>query len=93
MADKGVIRLTGPGGESLLGEDVGFSPIREDWSEYELADGSVLKIRIVAQKVSRAIDPETRETFHKEEDGEPLYNVRYQIVVSTSVPEDLLKQD
>ncbi len=48
------------------GEVVDFKVLREDWSNYRLADGTILKVRLVVTKVVRTYqhDPTT---------GEPLY--------------------
>jgi hypothetical protein len=49
-----------------LGEVVDFKILREDWSNYRLADGTILKARLVVTKVIRTDqhDPTT---------GEPMY--------------------
>ncbi len=80
--------IVGPDGTRYQGEDLDFEIKAEGWSIYSLSDGTTLRVRVVAQKISRALAPDGT-MFHKE-DGEPLYNVRFQTVVSAAIPENML---
>ncbi|MDD5263232.1 MAG: hypothetical protein PHU43_00130 [Candidatus Bipolaricaulis sp.] len=89
MAEGTRTLIQGPEGKLLQAEDLGFKQVSEGWSVYEVADGTTLRVKVVAQKISRALD-ETGSLYHKG-DGEPLYNLRYQVMVSAEVQKDLLK--
>jgi len=69
-----------------------FEVVKEDWNEYKLEDGTVLRAKLVAVNVMRGIDPETGDIFYLEDRGEPLYNIRHTTVVSVQVPKELLKE-
>lgn len=70
--------------------DLQYKTIREDWNIYELEDGTTLRVKIVAVKISRGIDPKTGETLYTPA-GEPYYNIRYRTVIVADVPKELLK--
>lgn len=55
---------------------------REYWNEYELEDGTTLRIKLVLSQVAKSIDKP------KDSTGEPLYTVRTDTVVDTIVPEE-----
>lgn len=76
--------------EFLKAEDLEYKIVEEGWSTYELEDGSRLKIKTVAGKISRCIDPETGEIYY-DSSGEPLYNVRYHVNVIAEVNPELVK--
>jgi hypothetical protein len=53
-------------GEDSTGEDIDFKVIKEDWNRYELEDGSIIKVKLIASnfvKLNNEFD----------EDGNPLY--------------------
>lgn len=66
-------------------ENVNFKPVKEEWNEYELEDGTTLRMRLVVGKVLRS---ENRRTPA----GEPIYNVRHQNVIMTDVPDELIEK-
>ncbi|MFC7230693.1 hypothetical protein ACFQMM_03490 [Saliphagus sp. GCM10025308] len=73
-----------PDGEVAEFEDVDFDTVSEEWNEYELEDGTSLKVKLVLQKVMRAEDKYTPA-------GEPIYQISSQNVVRTSdVPDELM---
>jgi len=58
--------------EERMGTDISFNPLTpESWQEYELADGSLIKIRQVLNRVIR-IDDEFNP------DGSPVYTIQAQ---------------
>jgi len=65
--DKLKVRL--PNGRELGAMDVDFETIKEDWNEYTLEDGTVLKFKTVVSSIIRTedYDPMT---------GDPVYHVR-----------------
>jgi len=93
MQEKKTRRITtipSPSG-NIRGEDLDFKIIKEDYNVYELEDGTILKVKVIAGKISRGIDPDTGGIYYLP-DGEPLYNVRHQIAVYAEVPEKLRKE-
>lgn len=66
-------------GEMVEGEGVEFSPLKESWDEYQLADGYKLRTRLVVSKVTRVKGRTTPE-------GDPIYVVNSQTVVSILAP-------
>ena len=57
----------------------------ERWSEYELEDGTVLRIRPVVVNVTRSENNYTP-------DGDPIYTIKAQIIVDPRVPDSLKKK-
>ncbi|MHC1635754.1 MAG: hypothetical protein ACXQTS_03905 [Candidatus Methanospirareceae archaeon] len=75
------IRL--PNGREVEAVEVDFETIKEDWNEYKLEDGTILKFKTIVTSVIRTndYDPMT---------GDPIYHVRStNIVRATKVPEKL----
>jgi hypothetical protein len=75
----------------IKAKDLKFETVKEDWNMYKLEDGTILRVKLVAGKISRGIDPETGEIFYLEDKGEPLYNITYSLVIIADVPKDLLR--
>jgi hypothetical protein len=88
---KRVTRLPLPDGRLIDAQDLEFKVIREDFNLYELEDGTILKMRVVAGKISRGIDPETGGILYAPNSNEPYYNIRSQTVIMAEVPEKLIK--
>lgn len=79
------MKLTLPNGEDAEFVDVDFDSTSEQWNEYELEDGTTLKVKLVLQKVLRAEDEYNPA-------GEPIYQIAAQNVIRTSdVPDELLE--
>jgi hypothetical protein len=79
-------KVASPMGRIVDATDLDFEPISEPWASYRLDDGTVIKARLVVNKVVRMDewDPIT---------GEPMYNVSHQIVVrATQVSAELRKK-
>lgn len=70
--------------------DLKFETIKEDWNVYKLEDGATLRVRVVAVKITRGIDPKSGEILYTPE-GEPYYNIKYQTLIVADVPKKLLK--
>jgi len=72
------------GGELVDAVRVGFTPIREEWNEYKLDDGTILKIKLVLVDVLRTEkhDPIT---------GDPHYIAKSVNIVTAIVPSELKK--
>lgn len=52
----------------------------ERWNEYQLADGAVMRVKIVLIRVLRA-------DSMRNSNGEPIYQTQTQIVIDTRSPE------
>ncbi len=89
MSERRVSIIPSPKG-NIKAIDLPFKIVKEDWNVYELEDGTVLRAKLVAVKISRGIDPQTGDTFYTDS-GEPLYNIRHQLLITAEVPEKLLK--
>ncbi|HDI32182.1 MAG TPA: hypothetical protein ENF80_05140 [Thermofilum sp.] len=70
---------------------VNFKTLKESWNEYELEDGTKVKVRLVAQSISYVLDPETGEIMRNPL-GEPVINVRHSIIVTAEFPEENLQE-
>ena len=65
-------------------KDVDVLEAKELWSEYRLADGTVLRIKPVMIAVSRV---EGEHTL----DGDPVYNMKSTVVTDLRAPQELKK--
>jgi hypothetical protein len=66
------------------GKIVDFKPLREDWSDYSLSDGTVLRVKVVISKVTRLQNPDGN--FSVSPTGEPIYFFQSQNVVQVVTP-------
>lgn len=76
---------------SVLAQDLKYETIKEDWNVYQLEDGAILKAKLVAMKLSRGLSEDGKSMLYTRS-GEPLYNIRYNVLVSTEVPAELIKK-
>lgn len=83
-----VTRLEG----GILAEDLSYETIREDWNVYRLSDGTVLKVKLAALKISRGLEDDGKSIRYTK-DGEPYYNIRHHVMVTAEVPPELMKRD
>jgi hypothetical protein len=65
-------------------KDVDVLEAKEVWSEYRLADGTVLRIKPVMIAVARV---EGEHTL----DGDPVYNMKSTLVTDLRAPQELKK--
>jgi len=74
-----------PNGKVVEATSIDFSTNKEEWNEYSLEDGSVLKFKSIISSIIRTdeFDPTT---------GDPIYHVRSTNIVSIIVPEEIKKQ-
>ena len=75
----------GPNGEELLGEVVSIEGSYERYSDIELADGSVIRIKANPTRVIRV-------QGHWDNDGNPLYVVSHQAILLVKSAPDSLKK-
>jgi hypothetical protein len=71
-----------PNGRELEAIDVDFETVKEDWNEYTLEDGTVLKFKTVVSSIIRTedYDPMT---------GDPVYHVRSTNLLRVKVPQEM----
>jgi len=66
------------------GKIVNFKPLKEEWSDYSLTDGTILRIKVVVSKVMRLHKPDGSPSFSPT--GEPAYYFHSQNVVQVLSP-------
>jgi len=79
VAEKTISLIPTPDGKQVPAEDLAFKTKSEEWNVYEAADGTIIRLKVIALKISRGLDGD--KPLYKE-DGEPLYNVRFQTIIS-----------
>jgi hypothetical protein len=76
--------INGPNGEPIEVEQIPFRSGQENWNEYLLEDGTVIRLKTVVTDVQRGVglyDPE----------GNPMYFVKTANIVNVDAPEKLRK--
>ncbi len=76
------MKIQAPDGRVIEAEDVDFDVVKEEWNEYRLKDGTVLKIKLVIGSVIRTED-------YNPMTGDPTYLLQSTNVVKAVVPEKL----
>jgi hypothetical protein len=71
-------------GKVYDGLDLDFKAINEDWNEYHVADGSIIRMKLVVTNIARIPDKYDNA-------GNPIYVVKSSNVLSISAPEKLKK--
>jgi hypothetical protein len=74
----------GPGGPEKNAELVEIQQSSEQWNQYLLADGSVVRLKAVVVEVWRVLD-------EYDQDGNPSYVVRSRNVINVMAPDELRK--
>jgi hypothetical protein len=74
----------GPTAAASTAQDVDVLQAKEVWSEYQLADGKVLRIKPVMITISRMEGEHTIE-------GDPVYNMKSTLVTDVRAPQELRK--
>ena len=69
-------------GETVNCEELKFETIKEDWNDYRLEDGTVVRVKTVVAKIFRVLDADNNPAFT--ETGEPRVLVRWSTLVSAS---------
>lgn len=72
-------------GEEVDATEVEFHTRREDWNEYQLVDGTVIKMKIVVGDIMRIKD-------RYDNDGNPVYQVKTSNLMFVKTPEELKKK-
>jgi len=71
-------------GKSHDAIDLDFKTINEDWNEYQVADGTIVRLKTVVTNIVKV--PEKYDNA-----GNPVYIVKSSNVLSISAPEKLKK--
>jgi hypothetical protein len=71
-----------PNGREVEATNVDFETRKEDWNEYKLEDGTVLRFKTVVSSIIRTenYDPMT---------GDPVYHVRSTNILRVKAPDEL----
>ena len=80
-----IVKVAGPDGTIIEGEDVDFTPTQEPWGIYRLEDGQTLRFKAVVTQVVR--------TEKRDNQGDPVYVVRSSNVLSVSPPETYKRKE
>ena len=72
-------------GKQVEAEEVGFQARKEEWNEYQLADGSFIKMKVVVASIVKV-------KGQYDVEGNPAYLVKSQSVTSVSSPDKLKKK-
>lgn len=72
----------GPGGPSKDAELVDVQQSSEQWNQYLLGDGSVIRLKAVVTEVWRVLEEYDQE-------GNPMYVVRSRNIVTVTAPDEL----
>lgn len=72
-------------GKEVDGIDVGFKVTREDWNEYQLSDGTQLRMRLIVSDVIFVPDEFDQE-------GNPIYVIKSKNMLVVKSPDHLKKQ-
>ena len=71
--------------QEVDGVEVRYKSIREDWNEYDIDDGSTVRIKLLVSDIVRLVDQ-----FDKE--GNPIYVVKSGNVVFIKAPDHLKRK-
>ena len=82
MSNKVKLNL---GGKEVWGELIPVQDAKEGWSQYLLADGSIVKMKVVVTDVFRVENEYDAE-------GNPIYYVKSSNVVSVNASEELRRK-
>ncbi len=72
------------GPKQISGESVEFDATAEPWSQFKLADGSEVKVKIVMLNAAR-LDDFT-------DAGDPMYQFQFQQIISVVAPDSLKRK-
>jgi len=72
-------------GQEVDATEVDFQTRKEDWNDYQLMDGSVIKMKLVVGGIFRVLD-------QYDDEGNPVYVVRSKNVLMVSSPDNLKRK-
>lgn len=71
-------------GKIVEGLDMDFKSLKEDWNEYQINDGTIIRMKVVVTNVAKIPD-------RYDPEGNPIYLLKSSNVLSVSAPEKLKK--
>jgi hypothetical protein len=71
-------------GKTVEGVDLDFKALKEEWNEYQVNDGSIIRMKVVVTNIAKIID-------RYDTDGNPIYVVKSSNVLTVSAPEKIRK--
>jgi hypothetical protein len=74
-----MVTVTLPDGNKVQATQEEFVPTKEEWNEYKLTDGTIIRIKIVVSEIFR-LDQKDPAT------GKPNFMVKSKSVMSTIIP-------
>ncbi|AGK60409.1 hypothetical protein Asulf_00380 [Archaeoglobus sulfaticallidus PM70-1] len=83
MSEEGELKIRMPDGRIVSAKKMNFKPVREEWNEYELEDGSKLYVKLVLVDVVRLDDFSPI--------GEPIYQIVSQNLVKVKASKEALE--
>lgn len=83
MGQKTIIKWSG---KEVAAEEMEFKAINENWNEYELEDGSRIKIKLVCGKIIK-IENEY------DDDGNPVYRLLSTNVLTVTSPSEIRRKE
>ena len=77
-------------GDKIKAIPLDFKIIKEDWSIYDLEDGTRIRVKISVTSCDKALNSKTGELMHNE-DGSPLYGIEMGVQINYEYSEDVLQ--
>jgi len=71
-------------GKIVEGFEMDYKSIKEDWNEYQVNDGTIIRMKSIVTNIAKLPDK-------YDKDNNPVYIVKSSNVVSISVPDKLKK--
>jgi hypothetical protein len=74
--------LTMPDGKQVKAQESDFKVLHEEWNQYQLPDGTIVKVKATVLKILQVLDDKSKPALTP--DGDPLLIVNHKIDVITS---------
>jgi len=71
-------------GKIVEGIDLDFKTLKEEWNEYQVTDGSIIRMKVVVTNIAKVPDKYDNA-------GNPIYVVKSSNVLTVLAPEKLRK--
>lgn len=69
-------------GRDVNAIEVSFEIRREEWNDYELADGGQLRVKTVVHKILKVVDEDGKQVY--DGNGDPIMIARNNVIISAS---------
>lgn len=79
-------------GEIIRAKVLKFKTVKEDWNEYELDDGTRVRIKMEVNLIAAPIEPTTGSPLMNPQTGEPVINANWTVRFVTQFSEEALKK-